>query len=174
VADIPDQLVLKRHRDFEGVGWTVWVRRGVIALLTVLVILALFNLFGQRPGSVRADTTQASLQVYAPSHLRGGLLYMARFTISAHQEVKNATLVLDSGWAESTQINTIEPSPIAEGSDNGRLSFELGHIAAGNKYRLFMEFQVNPNNVGNRDQDVELLDGKTHILTIRRSVFIYP
>jgi hypothetical protein len=174
VADVPDTLVLKRHRDLEGVGWTVWLRRAIVALLAVLIVLALLNLFGQRPHAARADATQASLQVYAPSRLRGGLLYMARFTISAHEDVKKAMLVLDSGWAESTQINTIEPSPIDEGSDNGRLSFELGHIAAGNKYRLFMEFQVNPTNVGSRDQDVELLDGKTHILTIHRSVFVWP
>ena len=174
MASIPDQIVLKTHRDLEGLAWTVWIRRGVIALLTALIILALLNVFGQRPSSVRADATQASLQVYAPSHLRGGLLYMARFTISAHQEVKKAMLVLDSGWAESAQINTIEPSPVDEASDKGRLSFDLGHIPAGDKYRLFMEFQINPNNVGNRDQDVELLDGKTHILTIHRSVFVYP
>ena len=174
MTDVPDQLVLKRHRDLEGVGWTVWIRRAVIALLTALIVLALLNVFGQRPHAARADAAQASLQVYAPNHLRGGLLYMARFTISAHQDVKKAMLVLDSGWAESITINTIEPSPIDEGSDNGRLSFDLGHIAAGNKYRLFMDFQVNPNNVGNRDQDVELLDSKTHILTIHRSVFVYP
>ena len=174
MADVPDQLVLKRHRDLEGIGWTVWVRRGVIALLTILIVLALFNVFGQRPETSIAATPAAQLKLYAPSHLRGGLLYMARFTISAHQDVKKATLVLDSGWGESITINTIEPSPIDEGSDNGRISFDLGHIAAGNKYRLFMEFQVNPNNVGNRDQDVELLDDKTHILTIHRSVFVFP
>jgi hypothetical protein len=174
VADVPDQIVLKRHRDLDGLAWTVWIRRGIFAVLTALILLAVFNIFGQRPHSARADTARASLQLYAPSRLRGGLLYMARFTISAHQDVKKAVIVLDSGWAESITINTLEPSPINEGSDNGRLSFELGHVAAGNKYRLFMEFQVNPNNVGSRDQDVELLDGKTHIATIHHSAFVFP
>ena len=174
MADVPDQLVLKTHRDLEGIGWTVWIRRGVIALLTVLIILALLNVFGQRPVGSKADATQASLQLYAPNHLRGGLLYMARFTITAHQDVKKAVLVLDSGWGESITINTIEPSPIGEASDNGRFSFELGHIPAGAKYRLFMDFQVNPNNVGGHDQDVELLDDKTHILTLHHSIFVYP
>jgi hypothetical protein len=59
---------------------------------------------------------------------------MARFTITAHTSLDKATLVLAHGWAENTQINTIAPSPIGEGSDNGRLVFQLGHIAAGKTY----------------------------------------
>ena len=170
----PGDLTLKRNRDLAGRAEYIWVRRALMLLVAAVPVVALFNVFGQRPASVTAGTPAASLKLYAPAHVRGGLLYMARFTISAHQDVKKAMLVLDSGWAESITINTIEPSPIDEGSDDGRLSFDLGHIAAGNKYRLFMEFQVNPNNVGSRDQDVELLDGKTHITTIHRSVFVFP
>ena len=170
----PETLTLKRHRDLTGRAEYIWVRRALMLLVGALPVVALFNVFGQRPATAIGNAPAASLKVYAPTHLRGGLLYMARFTISAHQDVKKATLVLDSGWAESITINTIEPSPIDEGSDNGRLSFNLGHIAAGNKYRLFMDFQVNPNNVGSRDQDIELLDGKTHITTIHRSMFVFP
>jgi len=170
----PETLTLKRNRDLVGRAEYIWVRRALMLLVAAVSVAALFNVFGQRPASVTASAPAASLKLYAPAHVRGGLLYMARFTISAHQDVKKAMLVLDSGWAESITINTIEPSPIDEGSDDGRLSFDLGHIAAGNKYRLFMEFQVNPNNVGSRDQDVELLDGKTHITTIHRSVFVFP
>jgi len=170
----PETLTLKRNRDLVGRAEYIWVRRALMLLVAAVSVVALFNVFGQRPASVTASAPAASLKLYAPAHVRGGLLYMARFTISAHQDVKKAMLVLDSGWAESITINTIEPSPIDEGSDDGRLSFDLGHIAAGNKYRLFMEFQVNPNNVGSRDQDVELLDGKTHITTIHRSVFVFP
>jgi hypothetical protein len=170
----PETLTLRGNRDLAGLAHYIWVRRGLMLLVAALPVVALFNVFGQRPATATAGGPAASLKLYAPTHLRGGLLYMARFTISAHQDLKKATLVLDSGWAESITINTIEPSPIDEGSDNGRLSFDLGHIAAGNKYRLFMDFQVNPNNVGSRDQDVELLDGKTHITTIHRSVFVFP
>ena len=137
-------------------------------------LLALFNVFGQRPETSRAASSAATLKVYAPSRLRGGLIYMARFTITAQRELKQATLVLDPGWAESITINTIEPSPVGEASANGSLSFELGHIPSGERYRLFMEFQVNPTNVGSRAQDVQLLDGDTPILTIRRSVVVYP
>ncbi len=34
---------------------------------------------------------------------------MARFRVTAKQDLKKATLVLDPGWAENITINTIEP-----------------------------------------------------------------
>ena len=175
MADIPDTLVLKRHRDLEGMRNTLWWRRGVLSLLTVFLLLGLANVFGQRPSTAVASTRVADLKLYAPTHLRGGLLFSARFHIHAHRELKKATLVLDPGWLEGMAVNTIEPSPLGEASANGCLSFDLGHIPAGQSFILFMQFQVNPTNIAwHRSQNVELDDGATKILTIRRSVIVFP
>jgi hypothetical protein len=174
VADVPDGVVLKRHRDLQGRRNEIWVRRGLLALVAVVPLLALLNVFGQRPRTSVAATSAATLKLYAPSRLRGGLLYEARFHVTAHRELKKATIVLDPGWAEGMSINTIEPSPLSEASRNGKLAFELGHIAANQSFLLFMQFQVNPTNVGRRSQDVELDDGDTHLLTIDRTVTVFP
>jgi hypothetical protein len=174
MPDVPESLVLARHRDLRGRRSQVWIRRGLLTLLTALPVLALFNLFGQRPATSRAATPAASLKVYSPTRLRGGLLYEARFTIVARRELKNATLVLDPGWLEGISVNTIEPSPVGESSRNGRLALQLGHIPKGRTYRLFMQFQVNPTNVGHRSQNVELNDGPTPLLTIHRAITVFP
>jgi hypothetical protein len=175
MAQAPETLTLERHRDLDGLYVSgLVVRRVGYALLGAVAVLGLLNVFGQRPSTATVDTADAKLELYAPSHLRGGLLYMARFSLTAKQDLKQATLVLDPGWAESMTINTIEPSPTEETSDNGRLSFELGHVPAGESYVLFMEFQVNPTNVGRRSQDVELRDGERHIATIDRTVTVFP
>jgi hypothetical protein len=174
VADVPDTIVLKRDRDLDGRLWHIWVRRGLLALVALVPILALFNIFGQRPSTATAGAPAATLKLYAPTRVRGGLIYMARFHIQAHQDIKDATLVLDPGWAESITINTIEPSPVGEASRNGRLSFELGHIPAGERYLLFMHFQVNPTNVGHRSQDVTLFDGDEKLATIDRDITVFP
>jgi hypothetical protein len=170
----PDTLVLNRHRDLRGRSWQIWVRRSLMILVAVVPIVALFNVFGQRPATSQGTAPAASLKVYGATHLRGGLLYMARFRITARSELKKAILILDPGWAEGITINTIEPSPIGEGSSNGRLTFDLGHIPAGGSYLLFMEFQVNPTNVGHRSQDVTLADGSRALLTLHRDVTIFP
>ena len=173
-ASQPDTIVLKRHRDLAGRVHQVWVRRLLLLLFTAVPVAALFNVFGQRPATSFARTPVASLKVYSPTQVRGGLLFSARFHVKARQDVKDAILVLGTGWAEGMAINTIEPSPVGEASSDGKLSFELGHIPAGQSYILFMQFQVNPTNVGHRSQDVRLFDGKTRLLTIHRAVTIYP
>jgi hypothetical protein len=176
VADVPDTLVLKRHRDLDGMLRSgPWVRRAVVAALAAVSILGLANIFGQRPATIRASVPEATISVYAPTALRGGDFMEARFHITAKREIKKAQLVLDPGWAESMSINTIEPSPVSEASNDGRLSLELGHIPAGRSFVLFMQFQVNPTNVAwHRPQNVELLDGTRVLARLHRSITIFP
>jgi hypothetical protein len=171
VADIPDQLVLKVARDREGKR-DVKVRRILLSAIVLFLGLGLFNLFGQRPATAEADA--ATLEVYAPKRVRGGLFYEARFTIDAVREVEEAALVLDPGWAEGITINTVEPGPIGEASRDGKLVFELGRIPAGQKHVFFLQLQVNPTNVGHRSQDVRLFDGDELLATIDRSITVFP
>jgi hypothetical protein len=174
VADIPDTIVLKRDRDLAGRGWEIWLRRGLFALLPLLALLALVNLFGQRPGSTTATSSAAALKLYAPARVRSGVLFEARFHVTARRDLKHATLVLDPGWVEGMTLNTIEPAPVDEASRNGRLSLDLGHIPAGASHLLFIQFQVNPTNVGHRKQTVELFDGDTQLLRIGHTITIFP
>ena len=171
---IPDGLVLKRNRDLEGKKHEAWIRRGLLLLVGVVPLLALLNVFGQRPHVETAHAAPATLELYSTPHVRGGLLFEARFTVYANKELKHATLELDRGWMEGFTINTIEPSPVGEGSHDGQLVLELGHIPAGDKYSLYLQIQVNPTNVGRRSQDVRLYDGERLIATVHRRVTICP
>ena len=133
MAAIPDGIVLKRHRDLEGRRNHAWVRRALIVLVGLVPLLALLNLFGQRPHLAAAQSANADLELYAPGQLRGGLLWEARFTITAHRDLKDARLELDKGWLEGMTANTIEPSPVGEGSRDGKLVLDLGHVPAGRR-----------------------------------------
>jgi len=174
VADVPYQIVLKRDRDLSGRGRQIWIRRVLFALLPLIALLALLNLFGQRPSTTEATGGGATLKLFAPPRVRSGVLYEARFHIFAQQDLKHATLVLDPGWAEGMTINTIEPSPVNEASENGRLSLDLGHIPAGGSHLLFMQFQTNPTNVGRRTASVTLKDGNRELLRIKRTITVFP
>jgi hypothetical protein len=174
MAAIPDGLVLKRHRDLEGRQSHAWVRRTLIVLVGLVPLLALFNVFGQRPHVATAQSASANLELYAPGRVRGGLLWEARFTITAHRDLKDARLELDKGWLEGMTLNTVEPSPVGEGSNDGKLVLDLGHVPNGQRHILFMQFQVNPTNVGRRSNDVELYDGEQKLLGIHRTLTIWP
>lgn len=173
MADTPDFLTLRRNRDGAGRRETP-IRRVLLTLIGLVLVAGLVNVFGQRPETSKAAVSQASLKVYAASRVRGGLYYEARFTITARHDLKEATLVLDSGWAEGITINTVEPSPVGEASRDGNLVFELGHVPAGTSYILFLQLQVNPTNVGRRDQDVALYDGDTFLTKVDRKVTVFP
>lgn len=174
MTDIPDRIVLKEHRDLAGSRHRIWYRRALVALLTVFLLLGVFNVFGQRPAGTTVNSPEASLELYAPTKIRGGVFFEARFTITAHRDVKNALLQLSPGWQESLQMNTIEPVPLGQGSRNGDLLFTLGHIPRGQKFRLFVQFQVNATNVGRRNADVTLYDGSTKLVHIHRRLTVYP
>jgi len=174
VADIPDGIVLKRNRDLQSSAFNRPLRYVVLGLLVALVVLGLANLFGQHPGTQTGTSAAADLELFAPSRVRGGLIYQARFTIRAHEDLTHAALLLAPGWLESQTINTIEPTPIAETSRNGSLLLTLGPVKKGQHFTLYVEIQVNPTNVGRRGADVALYDGDERLLALDRTITVFP
>ena len=167
-------LALDRDRDLESRGWQVWARRGLMLIPAGIVLAALLGMLGQTPVDSSSQSSAAVLGVHAPERLRGGLLFEARFDIRARADIADARLLLDEGWLEGMSINTIEPSPVSQTSRGGRLQLDLGHMAAGATYRLYMQFQVLPTNVGSRSADVTLLDGRSRLLTVDRTITVLP
>jgi hypothetical protein len=174
VSDIPDGIVLKRHRDLAGRRRHPFVRRGLLVLVGVVAALGLLNIFGQRPSTSRAATSAAVLSVYSPPSVRGGLLYTSRFHVTARKDIGKALLVLAPGWFEGMQVNSTVPQPVSQASADGRVVFDLGHIAAGKSSIVWVQFQVNPTNVGHRSQDVTLTDGDNVLLRVHRTITVLP
>ena len=173
MADTPQFLTLARNRDPH-----TWIeltaRRSVFTLLALVFVAATLNVFGQQPRSTTATAGGATLDVFAPTRLRGGLFYQGRFTIRAQREIAKATLVLDRGWLEQMHINTIETSPVGEASRDGKLALDFGHVGAGDFVVAYLQFQVNPTNVGRRSQDVELYDDTELLARVDRTLTVFP
>jgi hypothetical protein len=173
VARPPQFLTLKDNRDDSG-RLEIALRRAFVTLLTVILLAGLVNVFGEEDKASTLKAPAAELEVLAPDRLRGGLFYQGRFTVRARDDVKSATLVLDNGWTEQTHINTIEPSPVGEASRNGKLALDFGHVPAGGLLIAYLQFQVNPLNLGRRSQDVALYDGEQLLGTVDRTVTVFP
>jgi hypothetical protein len=174
MADTPEGIVLGRHRDLKGRRHQVWLRRGILTAIAVVPILGLFNVFGQRPSVTEAAAPAATLSLSAPERARGGLLFQAHFTIEARSELEHAALVLHPDWLQGMTLNTLEPSPVEETSENGALRLDFGQIAAGKRFDVFLQYQVNPTTVGERKQWVDLVDGETAVASIKRGLYIFP
>jgi hypothetical protein len=174
MSTTPFGLTERRHLQLVGRGRGAWARRGLLALVVAIPIIALFNVFGQRPQTSSISNSSAALVVNAPTTVRGGLLYTASFRVTAHQALRHVRLLLDPGWIDGMQVNSTNPEPASESSDNGRLALTIGPIAKGRSALYFIEFQVDPTTVGRHRQNVDLDEGTRTLLTIRRSVTILP
>jgi hypothetical protein len=174
VATAPAGLTLEHHRDLEGRGRRPWSRRILLAGLALLCGAALLNAYGQ---AADVDTVQgrgAELEIKAPLRVRGGIFYELRFEIRAERELRDAVLVLGSGWFEGITINTILPGPLGEASRDGDVSFQLGRVPADDRYVLWLQAQVNPTTVSRRDVTVELYDGRALVARHDRTLTVLP
>jgi hypothetical protein len=171
---LPDGLTLERNRDLRGRSGHVWYRRALLCPIAVLPVLALLNVFGQRPTTTSAHGIAADLAVTAPARLRSGLIFQVRVQVTARQDVAKPQLVFDPGWWESMSENSLEPNPSSQTNDNGRVVLSYNKLAAGHRLLVWLYFQVNPTNVGKRTENVELDDGATMITRVHRSLTIFP
>jgi hypothetical protein len=171
---VPQGLTLKRHRDLADRASRPIVRQLLVALLAGILVLGLINVFGQRVDVSSAESPTARLEVSAPTKLRGGIFFQARFRMVAIEEIANATVVLHPDWLEDLTLNTVEPAPVGEASRDGRIALEVGRIPAGAEHRLYLHFQVNPTALGRRSHDVELYDGDRLLLSIDRDAWVWP
>jgi hypothetical protein len=171
---LPDGLTLERNRDLRGRSGHVWYRRALLCLIAVLPVLALLNVFGQRPTTSSAHTLAADLEVTAPARLRSGLIFQVRVQVTAHRNIAMPQLVFAHGWWESMSVNSLEPNPSNEGTQNGSVVLSFNKLPAGHTLIVWLYFQVNPTNVGKRREDVELEDGSAVIAAVHRSLTIFP
>jgi hypothetical protein len=152
----------------------MWVRRLLMALFAALAALGLVGLFGQRTSERTTTFAAGTLRLSAPSAVRGGLFFQSRVEVRALRAIDHPRFVLERGWVEGMQVNSIEPSPVGEASRDGRLVLSYDGLKAGDRLVVFLQFEVNPTNVGHRSYALELDDGETPIAGLRRHLTVLP
>jgi hypothetical protein len=171
---IPECIEVGRHVELRGRNREIWIRRVVLALVALVPVAALLDVFGQEQRTATAESVTAVLSVTAPDRVRGGLLFTARYRITARTVIRDARLVLDPAWTDDMQVNSIVPQPRSQTSREGAVVLDIGRISAGRTWVTFIGYQVNPTNVGRHNEAVELDDGARRLLRVRRTVVVYP
>ena len=152
----------------------LWVRRAVLVLLGLVVIAGLLNRFGQHPAESQARVAAATLRLSAPAVVRGGLFFQSRLEVRARREIAFPRIVLDDGWLEGMQVNSIEPAPASESSRDGRVVLSYDKLAAGDRLRVWLQFEVDPTSAGHRPYGVELDDAGTRVVRLSPSLRVLP
>ncbi|HEV7585683.1 MAG TPA: hypothetical protein VGO14_07885 [Solirubrobacteraceae bacterium] len=174
MPEVPEGISLERHRDLRGRLRQIYARRALIGVIAVLPVLALLNVFGQRPTSTTVTGQAASLSVTAPARLRSGLIFQVRVEVIAHRDIHELEITFDRGWWESMSVNSIVPEPSKSNSQNGQVVLSYGKLEAGQKLIAWVYCQVNPTNVGERRENVAIDDSGTPLVHLHRSLTIFP
>ena len=160
--------------DRAGQDRGLWARRVVIALFCAIAALALADRFGQRTKESQAASPAARMTLTAPDTVRGGLFFQSRVEIHALREIVAPHLVLDHGWVEGMQVNSIEPAPGSELSRDGRVVLAYDKLAPGDDLRIWLQFEVNPTTVGHRSYGIELDDGAARVVRLSPTITVLP
>ena len=160
--------------DRAGQNRGLWARRVVIALFCVIAVLALADRFGQRATESQAASPAARMTLTAPDTVRGGLFFQSRVEIHALREIASPHIVLDHGWVEGMQVNSIEPAPASELSRDGRVVLAYDKLAPGDDLRIWLQFEVNPTNVGRRSYGIELDDAAARVVRLSPTITVLP
>jgi hypothetical protein len=145
-----------------------------MAIFAAISVAAAIGFFGQRLSESAAVGSAATLRLSAPKVVRGGLYFQSRVEIRARQAIEHPRLVLANGWMEQMQSNTIEPQPMSEAARDGRVVLSYDSLDAGDRLVVWLQFQVNPVNVGHRSYDLDLDDGDQAIARIERTITVLP
>ena len=161
-------------QESRGVQRALWVRRAVLVVLGIVAALALLDRFGQRPAQRTVRVPAATMTLTAPEHVRGGIFFESRLDIRATQAIDHPRIVLDRGWVEGMQVNSIEPGPVGEAARNGRVVLSYDAMKPGDLLSVWLQFEVNPTNVGHRSYAVELDDAERPVARLAPTIRSWP
>lgn len=173
-AQMPPGIDLERHANLSGRGRFPWWRRVLLVVIAAIPVLGLLNVFGQRAGSSRAVSPDASLFVKTPSRLRGGLMFTTEIVVTPHRDIHDGQLYFDNGWFRNMTLNAVSPQPTNFNAQDNWQTWDFGPMQANQPFTVIISWQTNPTNVGNHPATVALYDGNNQIMTVHRTFTVFP
>jgi hypothetical protein len=152
----------------------LWARRSVMGVMTAVAALALWGVVGQRESESTVAGGGVQMKVSAPSAVRGGLYWQATVDITTAVAVEHPRLVLDEGWLEGMQVNSIEPAAESEVGRDGRVVLSYGALEPGDRLKIWLQFQVDPTSPGRRSHGIELDDETRPLVKVERDLTVLP
>ena len=134
-----------------------------------LVVAALLDVFGQRPVTRGRRSVCDARGSVARSTLRGGLIFQARFTVTARRRSVSRRSCSSGGGSSRCRSTRSCPTGAVVVRATARVRLTYPRSPAGVSLDVWIYFQVNPTNVGTRRQNVELDDGGTRLAADRRA-----
>jgi hypothetical protein len=167
----PDGIEPRHIHEAHGSGVMTW---GGVVLLGVLLIAALFGVFGIQ-ATVSDGGEGVQLTIEGPKRIRSGEYFEMMFTIETDREIRDAVLSVDADVWHDLTINTMLPTPTEEGFQNGAFDFHYGALPPGARLLVKVDGQVNPDYPPGPNQGaIEVTDGPATLASIDYTIMVLP
>jgi hypothetical protein len=129
-------LTRDEHELVEGAHWIkhpdaahrdMWIRRGVISIVALIVIAGALGLLGVRSGHASQTTNGIRVDLTYPRVARPGLAVPFRVGISGLDPTTTHVVVveLSSSYADSFDFNNLTPEPESIARDRETITYEF-------------------------------------------------
>jgi hypothetical protein len=168
----PDGLAQSHERDRPVRRAANWL--GLFVLLALLVV-AMTGVLGGGPRPVlAAQAPAAELRIKTPDVLRSGMFFEIAVEARARRAIGKPVLAISESYWRDITINTLEPAPASEKSEERMFVFEYDPLAPGDVLLVKFDGQINPSLFGGTAGRIELRDGERTIATIPLEMTVLP
>lgn len=147
---------------------------GVFALLALLVF-AMTGVLGGGPRPVlSAQAPAGELSIKAPDVLRSGMFFEIGVEVRANRAIGKPVIAISESYWRDITINTVEPAPAGEKSEERMFLFEYDPMAPGDVLLLKFDGQINPSLFAGTSGRIELRDDKETVAAIPLELTVLP
>ncbi len=145
-----------------------------LGVLGTVLAIGLSGRVGVSSQTHRVDAPAARLEMKFPKVLRSGSFVETRIEVQARTDIAELVLAFEpSIWREVTTVS-IRPSPADESHSDGLLRFGFDRLAAGQRFELQIQQQVNPSRFGSSQGRFVLFDGERPLLEVPLAYQVLP
>ena len=146
-----------------------------LAILGALMIAALSGLFGG-DGDNRLQVSNANvvLTYSGPTRLRNGMFFESHILVTARKPIGKLELAIDPSLVRDLTMNSMTPAAADETFKDGAIRYSFEKMAAGDKFDLKLDFQINPSMFAGNSGRVVALDGDEPLATLPVSIVVDP
>lgn len=146
-----------------------------LALLSLLLGAAMLGVLGGAKSPWRmVEASRGTLAVKTPQTLRSGLFFEQNIRIDARSPVSDTVVAISPALWRDITVNTIIPAASEEEFSDGRYRLHFGPLAAGERFELKIDGQINPPLTLGTRGSIGWADGDQPIAEIPIAITVLP
>lgn len=169
-APLPDGIAARHFEPRSQHGPSVFS----LAVLAGIFAWGLSGFAGGRDTVATNSGPAATLDVRLPAFIRTGEQFEARIDVTAHRPIGRLVIAVTPGLWRDMALGAMTPQSAEQSFERDRYRFAYGKVAAGDRFAVKLDFQINPTLHGTNEGRVSVHDGDERLAEVAVKTHILP